>query len=417
MKFKSVLLAGTALACGATMANAGGIDRSRLAYGALYEDGRYMELGFSNVNPSVSGTYEGPLAGFGTDTGNMAESYSTYSFAYKADVGDRFSYGLFVNTPYGADANYGSGAYTGLEAHWDSNQTAALLRYELGNGFSVHGGARAVTSKAEIVLPSLLMQGALGQAATSLGEQAAAAAAAGDLTLAAELTAAATAYGGLALSGTDLTYTAQGDSDTQVGAVLGVAYERPDIALRVGLTWEQGVTHEFDTTETGAILGVLDGGATTQVTGVTEVEIPDAITLDFQTGIAADTLLFGSVRYAEWSVWEVRPAGYDGTFNDSITEFDNNVTTWQLGIGRKINDNLSVFARAGYEKANGGIASRLSPTDGSKSLGIGATWRQDNMKITGGVEYAKLGDAVDASGTRFEGSSALGVGVTVGFSF
>lgn len=414
MAFKSVLAASAAVSLCATASFAGGLDRSRLAYGAMFEDGRYIELGFSRVNPSVSGSYTGGLAGLGASTGSMAEGYTTYSFAYKADAGDRLSYGLFVNTPYGADANYLSGAYRGLEAHWDSNQTAALLRYELGGGFSVTGGARAVTSKADIVLPDLLMRGGLAQAAGALAAQAAQVAPV-DPALAAQLGAAAGAYGALAGSATDLTYTAKGKSDTQVGAILGVAYERPDIALRVGLTYEQGVTHSFDTTEIGAILGVL--GAPTTRRDITEVEIPDAITLDFQTGIAADTLLFGSVRYAEWSLWEVRPQGYDATFADSITEFDNNVVTWQLGVGRKVNDNLSVFARASYEKANGGIASRLSPTDGMRGLGIGATWRQDNMKITGGLEYAKLGDAVDASGTRFEGNSALGVGVTVGFSF
>ena len=70
-----------------------------------------------------------------------------------------------------------------------------------------------------------------------------------------------------------------------------------------------------------------------------------------------------------------------------ITGFSNNVITYELGVGRKINDSLSVFARIGYEKSDGEEASRLSPTDGRRSFGIGGSWSKDNVKVTGGVEY------------------------------
>ena len=188
----------------------------------------------------------------------------------------------------------------------------------------------------------------------------------------------------------------------------------PDIALRVGLTYESGVTHDFATAE-------LFSGPAPDGSSTTEIEIPKSVTLDFQSGIAKDTLLFGSLKWSEWSTWSVSPPIYQavipGTANDVITNFDNDVLTWQLGVGRRINENLSVFARATYEKANGGISSRLAPTDGTKGIGIGATWRQDNMKITGGIEYAKLGDAIDSVGTVFEGNKAVGVGISVGFTF
>jgi long-subunit fatty acid transport protein len=382
MTVRSVLGATTAALLVAGTAQAGGLDRSRLPYAALFESGRYMELGFSSVAPKVNGTYAPALGGI--PTGDMAQDYTTLSFAYKADLSEQLSYALFINTPYGADASYTGGLYDGLEATWSSEQIAAVLKYKPVDNVSVYGGLRYVRSEAEIQLPDQLIRAGLAAAGSPLAA--------------------------LAPAGS-LAYTADGGKDGQVGFIVGAAYERPDIALRVGLTYESGVTHEFPTSETFLAGGVV------AVPGITTIEVPDAITLDFQSGIAADTLLFGSVRYAEWSVWEVRPPIYNATFADSITEFDNNVVTWQLGVGRKINDNLSVFARATYEKANDGIASRLSPTDGTKGIGIGATWRQDNMKITGGVEYAKLGDAVDSSGTRFSGNSAVGVGVSVGFSF
>ncbi|MEY4697011.1 MAG: hypothetical protein RIT14_1439, partial [Pseudomonadota bacterium] len=151
---------------------------------------------------------------------------------------------------------------------------------------------------------------------------------------------------------------------------------------------------------------------------VTEVELPQSLTLDFQSGVAADTLLFGSVKWAEWSVWEVRTALFETVSGgDAITGFDNDVITYQLGLGRKINENLSVFARAGYEKSTGGVASRLAPTDGMRSIGLGGSWKQDNVKITGGMEYVWLGDAVDGSATQFTDNHVMGFGLSVGYSF
>ena len=145
--------------------------------------------------------------------------------------------------------------------------------------------------------------------------------------------------------------------------------------------------------------------------------MPQSVTLDFQTGVAANTLVFGSVRWSEWSVWEVRPAGYEGFANDRVTGLDNDVTTYRIGVGRRINDSLSVFGRVTYEDANGDVASRLSPTDGSTAIGIGGSYTMDAMKITAGVEYVQLGDATDASDTFFADNSAIGFGVSAGFTF
>ncbi len=375
-------LAGVAslLALTAGMAQAGGLDRSRLSYGILFEPGNYVELGITQVSPDVAGAYPAILGG--GSTGDMAGAFTGVSFAYKHQFTDRLAVGLFVNSAYSADADYTSGPYAGvglggLSAKWKSSQVAAIAKYRFNDAVSVYGGLRYLRSSAEIYIPQPLF----------------------------------TAPGG---------YAAVGDSDGQVGYIIGAAYERPDIALRVGLTYESGFTHEFRTTETTVALPLT--GRPNPFVSTTEVEMPQSIALDFQSGIAKDTLLFGSIRWSEWSVWNVAPEGYDALVDPAnagteITGFDNDVITWTLGLGRRLNENWSVFARASYEKANGGVASRLSPTDGSRSFGIGGTYTRDNVKITAGVEYVKLGDAVDGSGVRFSGNSALGVGVNVGFSF
>ncbi len=388
---KNTMMVASVLALAAGAAQAGGIDRSRLSFGTLFEQGTYAELGFSSVSPKVTGRFAAGLGG--GSTGDMADDYLTMSFSYKRDINETLSYGVFINTPYGANANYQLGPYNGLNAEWNSTQLAVILRYEVTPAVSVYGGAKLVQSSATINIPDALIRGGLAASGNPTGIAIATNAPAGTLR-----------------------YSATASKDLAAGVILGAAYEKPEIALRVGLTYESGFTHKFATTEVIPAFGLLPGTAPFPAS-TTEIKMPYALTLDFQSGIAKDTLLFGSIRYSNWSVWEVRPRGYEGLTGEDVTSIDNNVMTYQLGIGRRLNENLSVFARASYEKANGGVASRLSPTDGMRSIGIGGTYTKDKMKVTAGVEYAELGDAIDGSGTRFSGGKAVGVGISVGFKF
>jgi long-chain fatty acid transport protein len=380
----------------ATAATAGGIDRTGNPYAVLFEEGNHVQLSFSSVTPDVTGAY---LATFGGgSTGNMAEAYVSAGAALKFGLTDSIDVGLFINQPYGANALYPDGAYTGLGADWESNQVALVLKYQATSNISVYGGARSIESSATIAIPDLLIRSGLNAAATNPATPAAVAANAG-------------ALAGGAPAGT-LAYTATANADRQTSYIAGVAYERPDIALRVALTYESGYTHAFATTEAIAAVPSVSGDTTT------EIEIPQSVTLDFQSGIAADTLLFGSVRWSEWSVWEVRPAGYAAlTSGDRVTGLDNDVFTYRVGVGRKINDRLSVFGRVTHETSNGGEASRLAPTDGSTAFGIGGTYTMENIKLTGGIEYVTFGEATDATGTIFADNTALGFGLSVGYSF
>ena len=383
---KNTLTTGAALLLTTTAAFSAGIDRSGNGYGILFEDGNRVELSFSSVTPDISGDY--PAALGGGSTNNMAESYISAGVAFKYQINDDFDVAVYLNQPYGANALYTGGAYTGLAADWSSTQAAAVVKYQAAPGVSVYGGLRSVTSKADIAIPDALIRGGLAASGTAQGVALATGAPAGTLG-----------------------YTATTESDSQIGYILGVAYERPEIALRVGLTYESGFTHAFNTTELIAAVPTVSGDS------VTDIEIPDAITLDFQTGIAADTLLFGSIRYAEWSVWEVRPQGYEALTGDRVTGLDNDTTTYRVGVGRRINEDLSVFARVTYEEGFGDVASRLSPTDGSTAIGIGGSYTYEGVEFTGGLEYVTFGDATDASGTEFADNSALGFGLTVGYSF
>lgn len=405
---KKVLSAGAALLLTTSIAQAGGIDRSGNAYSVLFEDGNYVQLSYSSVSPEVSGEYPG---GTGS-TGNMAESYSSAGLALKYGISEQLDLALFINQPFGANADYGIGFYDGLSATWDSTQVAAIAKYQVSSNISVYGGLRAVESKAVIAIPDGLIRAgiAAGVEANVPSAVPRPVPTTGPIfesfpePLQNAILAATSPPGALE-------YSAETESNTQFGYVIGAAYERPDIALRVSLTYESGMTHDFKTRETLPAAMASNAGSTT------DIEMPQSLALDFQTGVAADTLVFGSVRWSEWSVWEVRPTVYESVTGNAVTGIDNDVFTYRLGVGRRISDELSVFGRVTFEDGNGGVASRLSPTDGSTSYGIGGTYTMDNVKLTGGIEYAILGDATDGTPVEFADNTALGFGLSIGYSF
>ena len=98
--------------------------------------------------------------------------------------------------------------------------------------------------------------------------------------------------------------------------------------------------------------------------------------------------------------------------------FDNDKVSYALGVGRRLNENWAVALSGGFEKASGGIASNLSPTDGNRSIGVGATYTKDNVKISGGVRYIWIGDAMTELGALspaadFTGNSGVAIGMSV----
>lgn len=362
-------LAAAALLGSSVTAHAGNLDRSGQSISALFEEGRYGELSFGSGSPSVSGTAVAGLGG--VSSGDISPSFTQFSAAYKADINERWSYALIYDQPFGADVAYptGTGYFAqGSTATLDSHALTGILRYKMPSNFSIHGGLRIQTLEATANIPFIS------------------------------------------------NYSVVGDRDVGVGYLLGAAYERPDIALRVSLTYNSAIEHEVSTVETSTALGGPN-------TSITTVDTPQSLNLDFQTGIAEDTLLFGGVRWTDWSDFRISPANYGVlTGGASLLSYNDDVFTWSLGVGRRLNDKWSVAASVAYEKQTGGFFTNLGPTDGVKSLGLGATYTHDNMKITAGVRYVNVGSAQTqipgfAPASNFEDNDAVAFGMKIGFTF
>lgn len=380
---KKTLCAVSVLTMAAGAAQAGGIDRSGQGLGALFETGRYLELSFGAVNPSVSGN-DVALFG-GQPTGNVTENFNQLALSYKYDINDDWSFALVIDQPFGADVSYGASsvALGGTTATASSTAVTGLLRYKLAKGFSVHGGLRAQKASANIDLRGAAYRSPL--APTTPG------------------------------SGFD-GYSVALSSDVAPGFVLGVAYEKPEIALRVALTYNSEVKHEFDTVETVA------GGAVVVGTTPTKVRTPQSVNLDFQSGVAKNTLVFGQIRWVDWSVFKLDPAFFTPRAGAGLIDLDDWIT-YTIGVGRKFNDNWSGSFSMQYEEQADPLVSPLAPTNGRIGATLAAVYTRDNMKVTAGINYTKLGSASPETGTpdvaraRMEGSHAVSLGLRVGFRF
>lgn len=378
------------LSAAAGAVQAGGIERSNQSVAILFEEGNYAEVTYSSVNPSVSGTstttysYTG-----GTATGDMAESYEQLDFGLKFAVSENLDVALIKDSPVGADVLYPSNGvppfpfgtdhvFAGGNADVDSTALGLHLRYKFDNNFSVIGGVRHVTAGGNLGIPFFN------------------------------------------------NYLLEVEDSSEIGFTAGVAWEKPEIAARVALTYHSATTHSFGAMEGGLFTGSADPIAT----GNFEVEIPQAINLDFQTGIAKDTLLFGSVRWVDWTAFDISPPHFT-PIAGPIVSYDDDVITYNLGLGRRLNDNWSVAATLGYEEAQGGFTGNLGPTDGFTSLGVGATYTYENFKISGGIRHIWIGDA-DTAGppigdplnipagselANFRDNTAWAWGLRMGFYF
>ncbi len=354
-----------------TAAFAGGLERTEQSVGVLFEQGRHLEVGLSFGMPDVTGTASALTPTPGAASGDIGDSFNQIRLAYKDDINDRLSYALIFDQPYGADVTYEASNYfaSNSTANVDTNTLTGILQYNLnptatGGGFSVFGGLRAQRMGASADIPFL-----------------------GN-------------------------YVVSTEDDWGYGYLAGVAYEKPEIALRVALSYGSEIEHNLDTQEQ---LGAATGSSTT------EISTPEFWQLEFQSGVAPKTLVLGAVRYVPWSNFEIAPQLYTSTTGSPLAFFEDDRTTYRLGIARQFTNDFSGFFSLGYEESTGSPTTNFTPVDGFMSYSVGAVYNfSENGKLRVGVRYADLGDADTVLGGNtpagvFEDNEAWGLGLTVSF--
>ncbi len=350
--FLSRYISLTALAavCAGPVA-AAGIERSVLSPRILFEDGRYAEFSLGFLAPEL----EDPTS---PSNGNLFNTAFGGGAAFKDDITGELSYAIAIGTPWGVDTEYpDDGFYAGVTGRLTGIDLSAILAYDVTPEFKLYGGLRGQMLEASAEVPFV----------------------AG--------------------------YEIEADRDFGFGYLAGAAYQRPDIALRVSLTYFSAISHTLDTTETSL--------APLPTDTETEIETPQSVTLEFQTGIMEDTLLFGSVRWVDWSEFIIDPPSYPPT--DPFVDYEEDWWTYTLGVGRRFNDTWSGSLSVTYEPATDTTLTTLGPVDGRTAVTAGVVYNRDNMKITGGLTYTWLGETSTVL-DDFEDGTAISGGLRIGFA-
>jgi long-subunit fatty acid transport protein len=390
------------LALPALPATAGGLDRTGLPVDLLFTEGNYAEFGVARTFPSLSGSGTGTVIPWvlnptgsippGTSYDDTGLDFTTVTAGVKFDITEELSAALIYSQPFGSDIEYEGDSETtelgGTSAIADSDMVTALLRYKFDDNWSVHGGVRIDRASGDISLSGLAY--GIPQAAVPPG---------------------APPFAG-GFNG----YRVELDERTDVGWVAGVAYEIPEIALRVALTYNSAIVHGFDSTE--FYLGQPIGESET------EVELPRSVNLDFQTGIAEDTLAFANFRWAEWSEFRIDPELFTAASGAGLVELED-VRTWTFGVARRFTEVFAAQASVTFEEElSDDLVSPLAPTNGLFAVNLGGAYDvSDAVVLSAGARYTWFGDARPETGTpdtaraEFDDNDALTVGFAIGYRF
>ena len=398
---KTYLLATSALIVSGSLALAGGFELQTLDTSAMYKEGSFGSLSYASINSNLKGKDAG-----GTKLKTLKDQTLT-SLAFKTQVGD---IGLGMAT-YRSGAIQMSGSsvstFTGTEmkgnyipsVNAELNTMAFLANYSFSENFSVIGGVK------NNQLNSFNL--------TSI-------------------------YGSYDIS-----------SKSNSNYVFGSAYENSAIALRAEIliqpsskisttgTYKSSaiafpedidLNGDGDATDVG-VDAIFPGDIPANVPGTVAATLktPEMITLNFQSGIAADTLITGSIHQAKWKSAQVKvdvttgnatldtAAAVSSDFSDS--------TKYTLGLARKFNDVLSGSISYSTEAGSGSSStSTFSMSNGSKSINLGLQYSFDQANLSFGMSHTMFNDVTVDVNTltapiEYKNNTATTVGIKLSTSF
>lgn len=438
----------------ATAAQAAGLDRSGQDVTAFLQDGTYAETVYTYIDANVTGKDTA-----GKDTGDIAEAYDFFRYGVKADINDTFSVGVLYDEPFGAAIKYdGNSNFVA-----DKNATATIFaqainqatKAQLNDSFTYRRAIKPVLDSVKSPQRALAVASTLetnSAQAKPIADRLRAAAAHAEATdgqktnveirtnnltmlVGAKLGANKNfqIYGGpvaqrvkgeVHLRGPAYQvmtgYDAKIATDTQLGWAAGLAFYKPEIALKAALTYRSEIEHDSEIAETIPVTGYA-GKKDFKVT------LPDSWNLDFQTGVNPTTLLTAKVRYVPWSDFDIRPTQYTETTKLRypqglpIISYDKDQWSAEVGLGKRVSDRLAVSGAVGWDSGAGNPASSLGPIKGYYSLGLGARYNvTPEWSLSLGGKYFKFGDAQAQLPTKdkvgnFDSNDGYALGVKLAY--
>ena len=415
----------------ASVASAAGLDRSGQDVTAFLQDGTYAEAVYTYIDADVTGEDSS-----GNKVDDIAETYDFFRYGVKADINETFSIGVLYDEPFGAAADY-----TGNNDFVTNGDADAIIQSFTGNpnlneslvdqnitqlqGALTPGnpGNLSPEQLQEFQGQLIALEAAKGLAAT-----------AGETTQVEVRTESITGilgakfgqnknfqiYGGpvaqrvqadVKLRGPAYSaangYTTHINPDQDYGYIAGVAYSKPEIALKAALTYRSEIKHNARAAEVYPIATAAGAtaGLALPTTRYDDIEIttPESVNLDFQTGINPTTLATAKVRWVPWSDFAIVPSLYNevSTANPAfrpdglaLVSYDDDQWQVELGLAKRLAPALAVSGTVGWDSGAGNPVTSLGPIEGYYSAGLGAKYNvTENWAVSAGGKYLWFGDA------------------------
>ncbi|KRB22506.1 MULTISPECIES: OmpP1/FadL family transporter [Mesorhizobium] len=324
LRLKALLGAGCFSLALMGSAHAGGFSRGTADTDILFEDG--------NFNMRTSVTYVAPTRKYSVDQlnpnlvgVNYSDSYAVPSAAVKFKLSDNLSCAGTYTESYGGGATWPS-----------PSGTLAKLR----ENFTIYEGAVTCGIKFDLSKGRIWILGGVYHEDVD--------------------------YNLLAVAG----LLDVGLKDSNVGWRAGVAYEIPEIALRAQLMYRSGVSIDASGSAVASpalIPFPVPGPVTVDATG--DTKFPQSLEFKAQTGVAPGWLVYGSVKWTDWSVTKqlnlhIPSLGIENG-NDYFWRDGWTVTG---GVGHKFNDQLSGTVFASYDR---GVSTGWDLTGDTYTIGTG----------------------------------------------
>ncbi|RWK66087.1 OmpP1/FadL family transporter [Mesorhizobium sp.] len=353
LRLKALLGAGCFSLLISGVANAGGFDRGGVNIDQLFDAAPYsFDAGVTYVSPqrTLKNVQRLDGSGMSSSSVDVGGDYAVPRIGIKANIFEPVDCLASYTEPYGAEADFGmNNAYspTAVEYYVKTNDFGLTCSYKINVG---KGSLRFIGGVSYQEVDAFLSRQTL------------------------------LAFGNTGLGKFKL-------SDEAWGWRVGAAYEIPEIALRASLMYSSSYKYDelSGTVDTTGFRGAFPADLIPGATGVFPVsasaEIPQAVELKLQSGIAPGWLAFGSIRWQEWSRLGVIPINgvrSPVTGAPSPVSFDllyRDGWTVSGGIAHKFTDQLSgavsltwdrgTSTTSGYQSDTWAVASGISysPTD------------------------------------------------------
>lgn len=388
LKGTKTILCGLACATALTgNALAGGFSRGTADTDVLFEDGNFtMRAGVLYVAPQRG--YESvTVAGVPTSStdGDYTEAYVVPNFAIKLNLTDRARCAGTYTQPFGANSTYGSQAINaGIWA--DALDGAAQPSGTAYTHFSTEEFGLTCGYRFQAGRGNLWVIGGGFLKSISYDE--------GNRIGSPLSPVSSLPVGSLSLSENDVP-----------GYRLGVAYEIPEIALRVQGIYRSKVEHNLTGTFSVTGLGLLNPASTGAAT------MPQSFELKAQSGIAPGWLAFGSIKWTDWSV--LQTLNYTTTPGNNRTKdfFYKDGWTFTAGVGHQFNDTVSGSVSLTYDK---GVSTTEDVNKDTFTLATGVSLTGDNggeLRVGGAVSYLQGGSVSQAASCLDGPGTICGSGV------